>query len=573
MQTPSFTLQFRRACSFVLLPNLSNLLARAHSLLSFACWPSLFGRASHKSVGLLPRALSFTHRKFAELSRSCFLQICRACSPMQTPSFTLQFRRACSFVLLPNLSNLLARAHSLLSFACWPSLFGRASHKSVGLLPRALSFTHRKFAELSRSCFLQICRACSPMQTPSFTLQFRRACSFVLLPNLSNLLARAHSLLSFACWPSLFGRASHKSVGLLPRALSFTHRKFAELSRSCFLQICRACSPMQTPSFTLQFRRACSFVLLPNLSNLLARAHSLLSFACWPSLFGRASHKSVGLLPRALSFTHRKFAELSRSCFLQICRACSPMQTPSFTLQFRRACSFVLLPNLSNLLARAHSLLSFACWPSLFGRASHKSVGLLPRALSFTHRKFAELSRSCFLQICRACSPMQTPSFTLQFRRACSFVLLPNLSNLLARAHSLLSFACWPSLFGRASHKSVGLLPRALSFTHRKFAELSRSCFLQICRACSPMQTPSFTLQFRRACSFVLLPNLSNLLARAHSLLSFASSPSLLIRASCISVGPARPCTLSFTPCNFAEPTRSCFFQICRTCSLVHTIF
>ncbi|PKI62269.1 hypothetical protein CRG98_017349 [Punica granatum] len=565
--TLSFTLRnfAERACSLVLLPNLSNLLARllarAHSPLRFAISRSLLACASCKSTGparpcllsftlrkfaepphscffhicracttmhtlfyasqfrrasLLARAssksveparpctLSFTHPKFAEPARSCFLQICQACSPVHTLLYASQFRGACSLVLLANLPGLLARAYSLLRFASSPSLLIRAFSTSVGpARPCTLSFTLRNFAE--------------------------RACSLVLLPNLSNLLARAHSLLRILSSPSLLARASCKSVRpARPCTLSFTLRNFAEPARLCFLQIYRACSPVPTLFYASQVRRASSFVLFPHLSGLHDHAHSLLRFAISPS-------------------------EPARSCFFQICRTCSPACSPVHTLlyasQFRGACSLVLLANLPGLLARAYSLLRFASSPSLLIRAFSTSVGpARPCTLSFTLRNFAE--------------------------RACSLVLLPNLSNLLARAHSLLCFAILPSLLARASCKSVGTArPCTLSFVLHKFAEPSHSCFLHICRTCSTVHTLFYASQFRGACSLVLLANLPSLLNSAHSLLRFVSSPSLLARASCKSVRPARPCTLSFVLHKFAEPSHSCFLHICRTCSTVHTLF
>ncbi|PKI66346.1 hypothetical protein CRG98_013248, partial [Punica granatum] len=698
VHTLFYASQFRGASSLVLLANMLGLLARAHSLLRFASSLSFLARASCKSAGQLDRAdsllcfacsasllarascqfvgparpctLSFTLRNFAEPARyspsllarafyksagldrpctlslslcnfaeparSCFMQICRDYLPVHTllcflsllalasckfagtaPPCTLSFmlRKFAepSHLCLLHICRACSTVHSLLRFAISPSLPDRASCKSVEpARPCTLSFVLRKLAEPVRSYIFQIYRAATP-------------CSLFYA--------------SLANSPSLLARGSCKSVATArPCTISFTHRKFAkptptctlsfmlrkftEPSHSSFLHICRACSTVHTLFYASQVCQACSLVFLANLPSLLARAHSLLSFASWPSLFGRPSRKTARLLPRALSFTHlkiaelprscflqilpgllahalslfrfaislnllarasckstrtarsctlslmlRKFAEPSHSCFLHICQACSTMHTLIYALTFRRACSIVLLANLSNLLARAHSLLSFTSWPSLFGCASRKSAGLLPRALSFTHRKFAEPSHSCFLHICQACSTMHTLIYALTFRRACSIVLLANLSNLLARAHSLLCFASSPSFLARAFCKSAGPgRPCTLPLSLCNFAEASHSCFLHICQACSTMHTLIYALTFRRACSIVLLANLSNLLARAHSLLCFASSPSFLARAFCKSAGPGRPCTLPLSLCNFAEPARSCFMQIRRDC-------
>ncbi|PKI71902.1 hypothetical protein CRG98_007707 [Punica granatum] len=58
----------------------------------------------------------------------------------------------------------------------------------------------------------------------------------------------------------------------------------------------------------------------------------------------------------------------------------------------------------------------------------------------------------------------------------------------LSSAHSLLSSACSSSLLARASCKSAEpARPCTLSSKLRKVLEPARSCFLQICRACSPV--------------------------------------------------------------------------------------
>ncbi|PKI66351.1 hypothetical protein CRG98_013253 [Punica granatum] len=310
--------------------------------------------------------------------------------------------------------------------------------------------------------------------------------------------------------------------------------KFAKPARWCFMQICPACSPVHTLFYASQVRRACQLVLLANLSGLLARSHSLLGFADSLSFLASASCTIVGPSRSCTpSFTLRKFSEPPRSCFLQIDRTCSPVHTLSYAFQVRQACSLVLLANRSNLLARAHSLLSFASLPNLLAHASLKSVANdRPCTISFMHRKSGEPASSYFLQICRACSPLPTLFYASQVRRAFSFMLLENLLRLLAPAQSLLLFVRSPNLLPRAFCKSAGPSRSCtLSFTIRKFAEPARSCFLQICPACSPVHTFLKASQVRRAFSLMLLENLLRLLAPAQSLLLFVRSPNLLPRA------------------------------------------
>ncbi|PKI66353.1 hypothetical protein CRG98_013255 [Punica granatum] len=607
--------QVRRAFSFGLLAHLLGLLARAHSLLRFTSLPSLLARASCKSARPARLCtLPFTLLKFAETARSCFLQICRACMPVHILFSASQVRRAYSLVLLENLS---------------PSLLAPAFWKSAGpARPCTLSLLLCNFADPTRSCFMQICRDCSLVHTLFYDSQVRQAFSFVLHAHLSGLLDRAHSLLRFAILPSQLARAFCKSFDPAgPCTLSFKLRKFAKPSRSCFLksvatarhctisytlrtfpepapscflqicrafsicflQICRPCSPVHTLFYATQVRRACSIVLLATLSAHLVRAHFHLRFESSPSLLARATCKSVGLArPCTLSFTLRNFAEPASSCFLQICRASSPVHTLFYASQFCRASKLVLLANLSGLLARAHSLLRFAILPSQQARASCKSVGPpRPCTLSFTLRNFAEPASSCFLQICRASSPVHTLFYASQFCRASKLVLLANLSGLLARAHSLLRFAILPSQQARASCKSVGPpRPCTLSFTLRNFAEPASSCFLQICRASSPVHTLFYASQFCRACSPVLLANLSGLLDCAHYLLGFAASQvrrafslvllenmlRLLAPAQSLLLFVRSPNLLPRAFCKSAEPARPCFLQICPACSPVPTL-
>ncbi|PKI75388.1 hypothetical protein CRG98_004217 [Punica granatum] len=221
------------------------------------------------------------------------------------------------------------------------------------------------------------------------------------------------------------------------------------------------------------------------------------------------------LQPFILSLTRRKLLESAHWCFLQICRACSPMHPFFYASQVRRVSSLVLLANLSGLLDRASFLLRFSSSPSPLTRASFKL---------------------------RACSPVHPFFYDSQISRVRSLVLLANLSGLLDRASFLLRFSSSPSPLTRASFKL---------------------------RACSPVHPFFYASQVRRVRSLVLLSNQRDLLTRASFLLPFASWPSLLTRASYKSVGPARPCILSFTIRKLAESVHWCFLQICWSCSAV----
>ncbi|PKI66347.1 hypothetical protein CRG98_013249 [Punica granatum] len=576
--------QVRRACSLVLSGNLPGLLARAQSLLRFVSPPSLLVCASYKSVGpARPCTHTFTLRKFAEPARSGFLQIYRAFLPVPTLFHASQIRRACSLVLFENRSNLLAHAHSLLSlamllahlsglldrahsllhFAIPPSLLARASCKSVEpARPCTLSFKLRKFAEPSRSRFLKICRECSPVRNLFYASQVRRACSLSHLTNLSGLLARAHSLLRFASSPSLLARSSCKSARLARQCtLYFKLRKLAEPVRSCILQICRAAPscPLFSPGLLARAFWKSARPARPCTISFMLRKSAEPARSCFCKSAGPAR-------PCTLSFTLFKFVEPARSCFMQICRDCSTVQTLFYASEVRRAFSFVLPAHLSGLLDRAHSLftlrnfaelaLTFVSSPSQLARAFCKSAGpARPCTVSFTLFKFVDPARSCFLQICRDCSPVHTLFYASQGCRAFSFVLLAHLSGLLDRAHSLLLFAISPSLLARASCKSVEPALRCtLSFKLRKLDKPVRSCILQICRAAPPC-TLLYASQVSRACSLGLSANLPGLLAHVHSLLRFSSSLSLLARTSCKSAGTARPCRHSFMLRKFAEPS------------------
>ncbi|PKI41862.1 hypothetical protein CRG98_037732 [Punica granatum] len=574
--------QVRRVCSILLLSTVSGLLAPAQFLLCFVSSPSPLTRASCNCVvPAHPCTLSFSLRKFTEFANSCSMQLCQACSPVHTFFYALQVRRVCSLVLLAIVLGLLARAHFLLCFASSPSLLTCAPCNCAGpTRPCILPFTLRKFAESAHSCFLQLCRACSPVHTLLYASQVRRVCLLVLLATVLGLLARAHYILRFLRKfpPSLLARASCKSAGAARSCtFSFTIPKFLEPVRSCFMQICRACS----------------LLLLATMPGLLARAHFLLCFASSPSHLTRSSCNCVK--PARLcrvSFTLPKFAEFAHSCFLQLSQASLPVHISFYASQVSRVTSLVLLATTLGLLARAHSLLCFASSPSLLTRAACNYARpacpcILPFMLckfaesphscfllSFSLCKFAEFAHSCSMRLCRAFSPLHTFFYASQVRRVCSLALLATLLGLLARAHFLLCFTSSPSLLTRAACNFAGpARPCTLSFMHGKFPEFAHSCCLQLCWACSPVHTFFYASQVRRVCSLVLLATMPGLLARAYFLLCFASSPSHHTRVSCNCTGPARPCTLSFTLPKFSESAESRFLQLCRACSLVHISF
>ncbi|PKI70772.1 hypothetical protein CRG98_008832 [Punica granatum] len=654
-----YALQVRRVRLPVLLTNLSGLLARASFLLRFASSPSPLTGGSCKCAGAAsPCILSFTLRKSAESAYSCFLQMRRGCFAVHPFFYGSQVRRVRSLVLIANLRELVACA----------------------------SFYASQFAKSAHSCFLQICRAISPLHPFFDASQVLRVRSLVLLANLPGQLARASFLLCFATSPSPLTGASCKCAGAAsPCILSFTLRKSAESAYSCFLQMCRGCYAVHPFFYGSQVRRVRSLMLIANLRELVTCA-ILLRFASSPSPLTRASCKSAGCArPCILSFTLPKCAESAHWCFLQMCRGCYAVHPFFYGSQVRRVRSLMLIANLRELVTCA-ILLRFASSPSPLTRASCKSAGCArPCILSFTlpkcaesahwcflqiyrvsspcilsfklrkfpefahssllqicqgcfavHpffyasqvRKFAESAHSCFLQICRACSPvhpffyasqacspMHPFFYALQFHRVYSLVLLANPPGLLPRASFLLRFASplkvrqvrslvllanmpglhrcasfllpfasSPSPLTRASCKSVGSArPCILSFTLRKFTESAHSCFFSpsplngaSCKSAGPAHPFILSLTRRKlvvSAHWCFLENLSSLLTRASFLLRFASSTSQLTRASCKSVGLARPCILSFTLCNFAESAHSFFLQIHRACSPVHPFF
>ncbi|PKI38832.1 hypothetical protein CRG98_040777 [Punica granatum] len=175
-------------------------------------------------------------------------------------------------------------------------------------------------------------------------------------------------------------------------------------------------------------------------------------------------------------------------------------------------------------------------------------------------RKFAKPAGSCFFRPCRVCSPVRIYFHDSQVRGACSLVLPATLPGLLTRASLLSCFASSPSLLARASFDHAGSAhPYEFTFMIRKYAEPARSCFLQLCRDCSPVRVYFHVSQVRQACWLVLLATLQGLLTRASLLSCFASSPSLLARASFDLAGSTRPYEFTFVLRKFAEPASSCF--------------
>ncbi|PKI32374.1 hypothetical protein CRG98_047233, partial [Punica granatum] len=124
----------------------------------------------------------------------------------------------------------------------------------------------------------------------------------------------------------------------------------------------------------------------------------------------------------------------------------------------RRATSLVPPASLPGLLTRARILSSTAIPSSEIARASFNLNGSAnPCEITFLHRKFAEPPRS----------------------------LLATLPGLLTCASLLSCTANSPSYLARASCNLAGSAnPCELTFLHRKFAELPRSCLLQPCRVC-----------------------------------------------------------------------------------------
>ncbi|PKI37330.1 hypothetical protein CRG98_042279, partial [Punica granatum] len=595
----------------VLLVTLPGLLTRASLLSCFPSSPNLLGRASFDHAGSAhPYEFTFMIRKYAEPARSCFLQLCRVCSPVRVYFHVSQVLRTSSVVLLATLPGLLTRASLLSCFASSPSLLARASCDLAGSAhPCEFTFMFPKFSEPPRSCFLRPCRVCSTVPVYFHASQVRRVCSFVLLSTLPD--HRDCSLVLLATLPVLLTRASllsciESSPSLLARAscdiagsahlyeFTFMLRKFAESARSCFfrpcrvyspfakpagscfLRPCRVCSPVRIYFHDSQVRGACSLVLLATLPGLLTRASLLSRFASSPILLTRASGDLVGSAPPCeFTFMFRKFAKPAGSCFLRPCRVCSPVRIYFHDSQVRGACSLVLLATLPGLLTRASLLSRFASSPILLTRASGDLVGSAPPCeFTFMFRKFAKPAGSCFLRPCRVCSPVRIYFHDSQVRGACSLVLLATLPGLLTRASLLSRFASSPILLTRASGDLVGSAPPCeFTFMFRKFAKPAGSCFLRPCRVCSPVRIYFHDSQVRGACSLVLLATLPGLLTRASLLSRFASSPILLTRASGDLVGSAPPCEFTFMFRKFAKPAGSCFLRPCRVCSPVRIYF
>ncbi|PKI70601.1 hypothetical protein CRG98_009106 [Punica granatum] len=586
--------QVRRACSLVLLATLPGLLTRASLLSYFAGSPSLLARASCNLAGSThPCEFTFILRRFAEPTRSCFLQPCRVYSPVRVYFHTSQVRRAYSLVLLATLPGLLTRASLLSYFAGSPSLLARASCNLA--------------SSPASSRFLQPCQVCSPVRVFFHASQVRRAGSLAPLASLPSLLTRASFLLCFASSPSLLARTTcHLAESAHPCEFSFMLRKFAEPALSLLLPHCRVCSPVRVYFYDSQVRRAYSLVLLTTLPGLLTRANllscfavsracSLVLLATLLGLLARASLKfaesarSSFLQPcqvcspvRVFFYASHKFAEPARLYFLQPCRVCSPVQVFFYASQFCRACSLVLHATLMGLLNRESFLSCFASSPSLLARASCNLVGSThPYEFTFMLRKFAEPARSRLLPACRVYSPVRVffyasqvhracslaPFTTLQVRRACTLAVLATLPGLLTRANLHSCFPSSPSLLTCASCQLAGSThPCEFSFMLRKFVEPTLSRLLQPCRICSPGRVFFYASQVRRTCSLVLLATLPGLLTRVSLLSYFASSPSLLARASCHLAGSVHPCEFSFMLREFADPALSCFWQPCWAC-------
>ncbi|PKI44479.1 hypothetical protein CRG98_035130 [Punica granatum] len=542
------------------------LITRANFLSCFACSPILLARAICNPAGSpQPCELTFMLRNFAEPTRSCFLQPCWVCSSVRVYFHALQVPRACSVVLLATLPGFLTRAGLLSWFASSPILLARGSCNLAGFShPCGFTFMVRKFADPSRSWFLQPCRVCFPMRIYFHASQVRRSFSLVVLATLPSLLPHANLLSCFASSPSLLARVSYDLGGSAhPCEFTFFLPKFAEPAGSCFFRPCRVYSPELVYFHALQVRRACWLVLLATVPGLLARASLLSCFTCSTSLLDRASCHRAGSAPSCdFTLMLREFAEPAGSCVLLPCWVCTPVRAYFHASQVHQACSLVLLATLPGLLTRASLLSCFASSPSLLARASCDLTGSAhPCELTFMLRKFTKPARSCFLRPYRVCSPVRAYFHASQVHQACSLVLLATLPGLLTRASLLSCFASSPSLLARASCDLTGSAhPCELTFMLRKFAEPAGSCFLPPCRVCSLVRFYFDASRVRRACWLVVhLATLPGLLTRASLLSCFASSPSLLARASCDLTGSAHPCELTFMLRKFAEPTRSCF--------------
>ncbi|PKI60425.1 hypothetical protein CRG98_019166 [Punica granatum] len=564
--------QLSRAYSLVLLATLLGLLTLASILTCFASSPSLLARTSC-NLARSAHSCEFTFmlRNLAESACSCFFRPCRVCSPVRVHFHAAQVRRACSLASCnhagtghPCEFTLMLRKFAEPARSCFLQPCWVYSPLRVYLHASQVRRAYWHLAEPARSCFLQPCRVCSPVRVHFDVSQVRRARSLVLLATLLGLLTLASILTCFASSPSLLARASCNLVrSAHPCEFTLMLRNLAEPIRSCFLQPCRACSPVPVHFQASQARLACSLMLLATLLGLLTLASILTCFASSPSLLARASCNLVrSAHPCEFTLMLRNLAEPIRSCFLQPCRACSPVPVHFQASQARLACSLMLLATLLGLLTLASILTCFASSPSLLARASCNLVrSAHPCEFTLMLRNLAEPIRSCFLQPCRACSPVPVHFQASQARLACSLMLLATLLGLLTLASILTCFASSPSLLARASCNLVrSAHPCEFTLMLRNLAEPIRSCFLQPCRACSPVPVHFQASQARLACSLMLLATLLGLLTLASILTCFASSPILLARASCNLARSANPCEFTFMLRNLVEFARSCLF-------------
>ncbi|PKI48809.1 hypothetical protein CRG98_030799 [Punica granatum] len=552
--------QVRRACYFVPLAILVDLLTCASLLFRFARSPSLLARASCNlawSAHLLlacasynlawsahPCEFTFLLRKFAELARLCLIKSCRVCSPVRVYFSASQVRRACSLVPHKILPGLLTRASLLFSVASSPSLLACASNNLAG---------------------------------SAHPCEVRRACSLVPHTTLPGLHTRASLLFCFPSSPSLLARASC-NLAWSAHLCEFTFRlcKFAEPASSCLLQPCWICSLVRVYFSASQDHQAFSLVPLATLPGLLTRASLLFCFANSPSLLACASYNLAGSAhPCEFTFLLPKFAESARSCLLQPCLVCSPVRVYFSASQVLRACSLMPIATFPDLLTRASFLFRFASSPSLLARAScHLAGSAHPCEFTFLLLKFAETARLCLIQSCRVCSPVRVYFSTSQVRRACSLVPHTILPGLLTCASLLFGFASSPSLLAHAyCNLSGSAHPCEFTFLRRKFAEPARLCLKQSYRIGSPVRVYFSASQVRRVCSLVPLATLPGLLTRASLLFCFAGTPSLLAIASYNLAGSAHPCEFTFLLTKFAESARSCLLQPCLVCSPVRVYF
>ncbi|PKI51279.1 hypothetical protein CRG98_028329, partial [Punica granatum] len=571
--------QVRRAYSLMPIASLPGLLTRASLHFGLASSPSLLARASWNHVGSANLCVfAFLLRKFAEPTRSCFLQPCQVCSPVRVYFSASEVRRACTLVPHTILPGLLTHTSLLFCFASSPILLACASFNLAGSAhPCEFTFLLPKFAESARSCLLQPCLVCSPVRVYFSASQVRRAYSLKPIATLPGLLTHASLLFCFASTPILLARASYNLAwSAHPCEFTFLLRKFAEPARSCLLQPCLVCSPVRVYFSASQVRRSCSLLPIATLPGLLTRASLHFGFASSPSLLARASC-NLAWSAHLCEFTFRlcNFTEPARSCLLQPCRVCSPVRVYISASQVRRACSLLPIATLPGLLTHASLLFCFASTPILLARSSCNLAGSAhPCKFTSLIRKFAEPARWCLIQSFRVCSPMRVYFSASQVHRACSLVPLATLPGMLTPASFLFCFASSPSLLACSSYNLAGSAhPCEFTFLFRKYADPARSCILQPCRVCSPVRVYISASQVRRACSLVPLATLPGMLTPASFLFCFASSPSLLACASYNLVGSAHPYEFTFLLRKFADPARLCLIQSCRVCSPVRVYF